>query len=112
VPSLSALTFAARSDGKACGWPSLKALAWMRGRELRWPTLTEGLSEDLAKGAALVDDEGRRYPPIAWRGDPPGGHHRTGILQFSAPAVKSRAVELQIDGVGGGGRRIFRWELN
>lgn len=70
------------------------------------------LNENLVQVAALVDDAGRRYVPIAWQGDAPGGHHRKGILQFSAPAETPKSVELQISSVGGVEIRAFRWDLN
>ncbi|HZQ14143.1 MAG TPA: hypothetical protein VFB31_15160 [Pseudolabrys sp.] len=75
-------------------------------------THTKTLNENLVQVAALVDDAGRRYAPIAWQGDAPGGHHRKGILQFSAPAEMPKSVELQISGVAGVESRAFRWDLN
>jgi hypothetical protein len=74
-------------------------------------THSKPLNEDLAQAAALVDDDGKRHAPVAWQGDPPGGHHRKGVLKFSAPAALPAAVELRIDGVGGAGAWTFRWEL-
>ena len=74
-------------------------------------THTKPLDDNLAQVAVLVDGAGRRYVPVAWQGDPPGGHHRKGVLQFSAPAEMPKSVELQINGVGGVGIRTFRWEL-
>ncbi|HEY7459950.1 MAG TPA: hypothetical protein VH765_14495, partial [Xanthobacteraceae bacterium] len=47
-------------------------------------THSKPLNEDLAQAAALVDDDGKRHAPVAWQGDPPGGHHRKGVLKFSA----------------------------
>ncbi len=75
-------------------------------------THSEPLNADLAQAAVLVDDNGRRYIPLAWQGDPPGGHHRKGTLRFPLLAGKPKAVELHITGVGGAGERMFRWELN
>lgn len=75
-------------------------------------THTKPLNENLAQVAVLIDGAGHRYVPIAWQGDPPGGHHRKGILQFSAPAEMPKSVELQISGVGGVDSRAFRWDLN
>jgi hypothetical protein len=75
-------------------------------------THTKPLTDDLAKVAVLVDGAGHRYVPVAWQGDPPGGHHRKGVLQFTAPAEVPKSIELQISGVGGVGSRTFRWELN
>ncbi len=80
--------------------------------EVVMDTHIEPLSADPAQAAVLVDDNGRRYIPLAWQGDPPGGHHRKGTLRFPLPAGKPKAVELQITGVGGPGERMFRWELN
>lgn len=74
-------------------------------------THTKPLTDDLAKVAVLVDGAGRRYVPVAWQGDPPGGHHRKGVLQFSAPAERPKSVELRINGVGGVATRTFRWEI-
>ncbi|MBI2717665.1 MAG: hypothetical protein HY245_01325 [Rhizobiales bacterium] len=79
--------------------------------EVAMDTHTKPLDEDIAQAAVLVDEVGRRYRPMAWQGDPPGGHHRQGILQFAAPADMPKAVELQIDGVGEAGIRTFRWAL-
>ena len=74
-------------------------------------THTKPLDDNLTQAAALVDAAGRRYVPVAWQGDPPGGHHRKGVLQFSAPAEMPKSVELQINGVGGVATRTFRWEV-
>jgi hypothetical protein len=74
-------------------------------------THTKPLDDNLVQVAVLVDGTGRRYVPVAWQGDPPGGHHRKGVLQFSAPAEMPKSVELQIKGVGGVATRTFRWEV-
>ena len=74
-------------------------------------THTKPLTEDLANAAVLVDGAGRRSIPVAWQGDPPGAHHRKGVLQFSAPAEMPKSVELQINGIGAVAIRTFRWEI-
>jgi hypothetical protein len=74
-------------------------------------THTKPLDDNLTQSAVLVDDAGRRYVPLGWQGDPPGGHHRKGVLQFSAPAERPKFVELQINGVGGVAIRKFQWEI-
>lgn len=79
--------------------------------EVVMDTHTKPLNENLAQVAALVDDAGRRHVPVAWQGDPPGGHHRKGILRFAAPAEMPTAIELQINSIGGGAMRSFRWDL-
>ena len=43
-------------------------------------THTKPLNDNLAQAVVLVDEAGRRYVPFAWQGDPPGGHHRKGVL--------------------------------
>jgi hypothetical protein len=79
--------------------------------EVVMDTHTRPLNEDLARAAVLVDDSGRQYAPVAWQGDPPGGHHRKGILRFALPVEKLKIIELHIAGVGGPDKRVFRWEL-
>ena len=69
------------------------------------------LEQDLAKVSVLVDASGARHAPLAWRGDPPGGHHRKGVLQFAPVSGSPAYVELQIRDVGGPGARTFRWQL-
>jgi hypothetical protein len=79
--------------------------------EVAMDTHVKPLAEDLAFAAVLIDDKGGRAVPIAWQGDPPGGHHRKGVLQFTAPANSPKAFELQLTNVGGAALRTFRWEL-
>jgi hypothetical protein len=79
--------------------------------EVVMDTHTKPLNENLDQAAVLMDEAGQRYAPVAWVGDPPGGHHRKGVLRFSAPTRMPKSVELQIRGIGGGGTRTFRWEL-
>jgi hypothetical protein len=80
--------------------------------EVVMDTHTKPLNEDLVGAAVLIDDTGRQHVPLAWQGDPPGGHHRKGILKFALPMGRSKIIELQISGVGGPGKRVFRWEIN
>lgn len=80
--------------------------------EVVMDTHTKPLNEDLVRAAVLVDDSRRQHAPLAWQGDPPGGHHRQGILRFPSPTEKPKTIELQISGVGGSGTLVFRWELN
>ena len=72
-------------------------------------THSKPLSEDLAKISVLVDDRNTRYAPLAWQGDPPGGHHRKGALRFPAPAGQPKSFTVEIDGLGSTGKRVFRW---
>jgi hypothetical protein len=69
------------------------------------------LEQDLTKVSVLVDASGARHTPIAWKGDPPGGHHREGVLQFAPVSGNPAYVELRIQGVGSPEVRTFRWQL-
>lgn len=59
----------------------------------------------------LIDGAGREYAPLAWDGDPPGGHHREGILKFKALAQKPETIKLAIRGIGGINEQIFAWQV-
>lgn len=74
-------------------------------------THTTPLNDDLTKTAVLVVDGGKNYPPLAWQGDKPGGHHRKGILRFSAPSEQVKSFELQIQDSGADTRRVFKWTM-
>ncbi len=69
------------------------------------------LNHDMARAAILVADAGMPQTPLAWKGDPPGGHHRKGVLRFQPPPVWPRLLELRIRGIGGASERVFRWQL-
>ncbi|MFN3565059.1 MAG: hypothetical protein ACK4V1_03620, partial [Burkholderiaceae bacterium] len=77
--------------------------------EIVFDTHSVDLSRDLLKSAALIDTAGRRHAPLAWEGDPPGGHHRKGVLSFE-PLKDVDEVRLQIRDVGAP-ERDFRWPL-
>ena len=48
-------------------------------------THASSLEQDMLKISTLTDFGTKKlYTPIAWDGDPPGGHHRSGILKFNA----------------------------
>jgi len=69
------------------------------------------LSQDLVKAAALIDARGGEHAPTAWTGDPPGGHHREGVLSFKPLGSETDSVTLRIKDVGGVAQRSFRWAL-
>lgn len=74
-------------------------------------THSQPLTDDLAKTAVLVSDGGASHPPLKWEGDPPGGHHRKGVLQFKPVSPMPAAIELQIRRSGESAPRSFRWQL-
>ena len=69
------------------------------------------LDYDLAKNSSLIDSFGNKYMPLGWEGDPPGGHHRKGVLKFQPLTGRQESVELKIFDVGGVGERAFSWRL-
>lgn len=79
--------------------------------EVTMYTHTQPLDQDLARVSVLVDDGGKQYTPSAWKGDPPGGHHRKGVLQFAPVPGNPKSLELTITGVGAPDARVFAWKL-
>ncbi len=69
------------------------------------------LIDDLVKMSMLTGDSGAKYPPIGWEGDPPGGHHRGGILKFKAVAPLPSSITLAIKDVGSIAERKFIWQV-
>lgn len=78
--------------------------------DLTFDTHTQELSDDPTENAVLIAD-GKHYAPGAWRGDPPGGHHRKGSLHFAPIMPSPMSVELQIRRPGETAPRSFRWSL-
>lgn len=79
--------------------------------EIVLDTHSADLGQDLLKSAALIDARGRTHAPIAWIGDPPGGHHREGVLSFKPLRGNTDSMTLRIRGVGGISQRNFSWPL-
>lgn len=74
-------------------------------------THSQELTDELGKTAVLVSDGGTPHSPLKWQGDPPGGHHRKGVLQFKPVSPMPAAIELQIKRSGETAPRSFRWQL-
>jgi hypothetical protein len=79
--------------------------------EIAFDTHSQELNDDLMKAAVLVAAGGATSAPVSWQGDPPGGHHRKGILRFKPLAAQPPSVELQIKREGETEPRSFRWQL-
>jgi hypothetical protein len=69
------------------------------------------LSEDVEKAVVLVADGSTSYAPVAWEGDPPGGHHRKGVLRFNGISPQPQVIELKLQRPGEPSPRLFRWQL-
>ncbi len=64
------------------------------------------LSYDLAQSSFLVDKNGNTYKALAWEGDPPGGHHREGVLKFNKiPRQENIDLRIRL----GDKERSFKW---
>lgn len=74
-------------------------------------THSQELKDDLMKSAVLVPAGGTSVSPIEWKGDPPGGHHREGVLRFNAIQPTPAGLELRIDRAGESKPRSFNWSL-
>jgi hypothetical protein len=78
--------------------------------ELVFDTHTQELNDDPAKSASL-HAAGGAAAPLAWQGDPPGGHHRKGVLRFKPLTPTPAALELRLQRAGETSPRVFRWQI-
>lgn len=72
-------------------------------------THTAQLAGDPAQFSVLLDPQGRTHAALRWDGDPPGGHHRKGVLRFKPVQPAPATVTLKMRGVGGVPERVFTW---
>lgn len=79
--------------------------------EMVFDTHSQELKDELLKTAVLVTPDGRQLPPIDWKGDPSGGHHRKGVLRFHAVSPPPDKLELRITRSGESEPRIFKWNI-
>jgi hypothetical protein len=79
--------------------------------EVAFNTHSVDLSFDPTTISVLRDDAGREYPALAWEGAGPGGHHRSGVLQFKVPDEATDFIEVVIHDVAGVPERVFHWSL-
>ena len=86
--------------------PLKSASAGILEFEITLNTHSVELNEDLIKAAVLIADD-KNYTPTAWDGDPPGGHHREGILRFASISPQPESITLKIRNVGGVAERDF-----
>jgi hypothetical protein len=69
------------------------------------------LTGDPAQFMVLLDPQGRTHAALRWDGDPPGSHHRKGVLRFKPIRPAPATVTLKIRGIGGVAERVFTWSI-
>jgi len=79
--------------------------------EVVFDTHSQELTDDLEKSAVLISDARASHSPLKWQGDPAGGHHRKGVVQFKPVSPLPAVIELQIKRAGETAPRSFRWQL-
>jgi hypothetical protein len=79
--------------------------------EVRFNTHVKPITQDMVAVASLSDGKGADEQPTAWEGDPPGGHHRKGVLVFKPIEPMPATITLHIREVGGVADRSFTWNL-
>lgn len=89
---------------------SASAAAWRF--EVVLDTHSAALTQEMRDVAVLSGDAGGEYQPTAWEGDPPGGHHREGVLVFAPISPMPTSLTLKIRGVAGVPERIFTWTVS
>lgn len=88
---------------------NLQGVIW--SFDVVFDTHSQELRDDLKESAVLVTPDGKRLSPVAWQGDPPGGHHRKGVLRFAAVSPMPEKIEMLIQRPGEQQPRTFRWVL-
>lgn len=66
------------------------------------------VTQDMVAVSSLADANGQAVQPKAWTGDPPGGHHRKGVLKFGA--LPAGGATLTIRDLGNIPVRTFTWD--
>lgn len=88
---------------------SLQGATWEF--DVVFDTHTQELRDDLMKNAVLVMADGRQVRPVEWKADPPGSHHRKGVLRFKAIDPAPGKLELRIARPGEDKPRSFSWTV-
>ena len=79
--------------------------------EIQMNTHSGDLSQDLVAACILKDNSGREYRATNWNGSPPGGHHRSGVLEFPELGDSAQSITLVIREVADVPERVFNWAI-
>ena len=79
--------------------------------EIVLDTHTGSLDQDLVSLIGIADNKGNKYQATQWVGDPPGGHHREGVLQFSPITEYPKSIELKIQAIEATEEATLLWNL-
>ncbi len=79
---------------------------------VQFNTHVSPITQDMTALSVLSDGKGHDEKPLSWEGDPPGGHHRKGVLVFKPFDSSPDTVTLKISEVGSVPERSFTWKLN
>ncbi len=79
--------------------------------DVRMSTHSVELGQDMVAVSLLKDSNGQVYRTESWKGSPPGGHHRSGTLEF--PVIKGNpgSVTLIIKNIASVPERVFTWKI-
>jgi hypothetical protein len=79
--------------------------------DVRMSTHSVELGQDMVAVSLLKDSNGQVYRTENWKGSPPGGHHRSGTLEF--PVIKGNpgSVTLIIKNIASVPERVFTWKI-
>lgn len=110
-----AIAFEAKSNNENQVRVDVKPIQLVAGKpaifKVRLNTHAVNLDYDMVKICVLRDGQGKEYKAVKWKGSPPGGHHRSGILEFSELEGNPQSVRLVIKGMAGVPERSFDWKV-
>ncbi len=113
--TFDASAYQARSDDQNRVRVDVRPVQLLPGKpakfEIRMNTHSGNLSQDLVAVCTLKDNNGREYRPTGWNGSPPGGHHRSGVLEFPVVADAAQSITLVIREVANVPERVFNWSI-
>jgi hypothetical protein len=90
---------------------AIEATASRWAFQISLDTHSGALDDDLLKNSRLIDDQGGEHAPLTWEGDPSGGHHRKGLLQFAPLKPMPTELRLRLQRTGESNPRLFIWPL-